>query len=236
MTEALHLVVRHRLEKAESERIGKHAVLLEALAIITALNIVEPARVAAVVAGVEPPQRINFDAESVAAAFSEDFECLLFRMVAPDMLANHLNGWIFEAGARDIGAHGAAVGAVKPAINSPAQAVRRRVAIFQPESLQQHDGIAGRMIGVVLGRIEEQIRWIQHEDAAAAPSTGGGDAQSVQKHRVLVVDAVAVGVLVNGDAILAPNMVWRRCWDLVIDHSPVLVPAQNFQPGRIRLL
>src|SRR5262249_49236672 len=98
------------------------------------------ARVAAVVAGVEPAERIDFDAERIAAALGEDLKDLLLGMVTPDVLADHLDGRILEAGPSDVRAHGAAVGAVEPAVHAPAQAVRGRVAILQAEALQEHDG------------------------------------------------------------------------------------------------
>src|SRR5438552_10423971 len=91
VAEALHLVVGHRLEETEGERIGEDAVLLEALAVVAALDVMKAAGIAAVVAGVKPAERIDLDAERVAAAFREDFEDLLLRMVTPNVLADQLN-------------------------------------------------------------------------------------------------------------------------------------------------
>ncbi len=92
VAEALRLVVLHRLEVAEGVGIGERAVLLEALAIIAALDVVEAARIAAVVAGEDAALLVDLDAEGVAAPFGEDLEALLLGMIAPDVLADHVDG------------------------------------------------------------------------------------------------------------------------------------------------
>ena len=65
---------------------------------------------------------------------------------------------------------------------------------------------------------------------------GGGDVQAVDERLVLVEDAVAVGVLVDRDLVLAAEVVGRRRRDLVVDGPPELVVAEHLQPGGIGIL
>ena len=98
------------------------------------------ARIAAVVPGVDAAQIIDFDAEGIAAPFGEDFEPLLFGVIAPDVLADHVDRGILAARAHNVGGDGTAVGAVKPAVGPPAQAVGAGVGVLQAEALQMDDG------------------------------------------------------------------------------------------------
>ena len=71
--------------------------------------------------------------------------------------------------------------------------------------------------------IEEQVRRIEYPDAAAAPGAGRGDVQPVDEGLVLVEDAVAVGVLVDGDLVAPLEVVGRRRRHLVVDGAQKLV-------------
>src|SRR2546423_570345 len=87
VAEARQLVALHCLEEAKGVRVGEDAMLLETLAIVAALHVVEAARVAAVVPGVDAAPVIDLDAEGVAASLGEDLETTLLGMIAPDVLA-----------------------------------------------------------------------------------------------------------------------------------------------------
>ena len=143
--------------------------------------------------------------------------------------------WIgvsLTAGPRDVSRDRAAVGAVEPAVGPPAQAVGARVRVLQTETLQMHDGRPARSVAVVLGRIEEQIRRIEHPDAAAAVGDGRDDVHAVEKDGVLVVDAASLRVLVDRDDVPAAKVMWGRRRDLVVDDAPENIAAQNLQPRR----
>src|SRR6476620_21074 len=114
MAEALRLVVGHRFEKAERVWVREDAVLLETLAIVAALHVVKAARIAAVVPREDAAQVIDLDAKRVAAAFGEHFESLLFRMIAPDVLADHRHRRALGAGHRDLCRDGAAMRSIQP--------------------------------------------------------------------------------------------------------------------------
>src|SRR5207244_1708952 len=106
-------------------------------------DIVEAARVAAVVAGEDAAFGINLDAERVAAPFRINLETLLFGMIAPHVLADHLDRRVLAPRPSDVGRHRAAVGAVEPAVGPPAQIAGAGVRVLQAEALQMHDGVAG---------------------------------------------------------------------------------------------
>ncbi len=113
---------------------------------------------------------------------------------------------LLVAGPGDVAGDGAALGAVEPAIGAPAQAVGDRVRILQAEAFQMHDRDRRSARRVVLRRIKEQVRRIEHPDAAAAASDRRGDVQAFEKGGVLVEDAVALRVFVDGDAVLAAEV------------------------------
>src|SRR4051812_25445052 len=127
MAEALRLIVAHRLQETECIGISKCAMLLEAFAVIAALHIMEAARIAAVVPGKNAAQAVDLDAERIAAAFRENLETLLIRLISPNMLADHRHGRALVAGDGNLRGDGAAVGAVQPAIGPPMEAAGARV-------------------------------------------------------------------------------------------------------------
>ena len=97
-------------------------------------------------------------------------------------------------------------------------------------------GVAvGHVVAVAVG-IEEQVRRIQHPDAPAPVRHGGRDVQAVHERLVPVVDAVAIGILVDRDLILAAEMVGRGRGDLVVDGPPDPVVADHPQARGKRIL
>src|SRR5262249_18030357 len=132
----------------------ENTVLLEALAIGAALNVMEAACIATIVPGIDPARTVDLDAERIATALGENLEALLLGWIAPAMLADHASDLRLVAGPRHVCAHRASVGPKKPAVGAQTQAVGAGMRVFEAEALQMHDGIAGGMIGIVLGGIE----------------------------------------------------------------------------------
>ena len=83
----------------------------------------------------------------------------------------------------------------------PGQRVGHRVGVFHAEAGEQHLGIAvGHVVAVAVG-IEQQIRHLQHEDAAVAEGQPAGQIQPGDEILGPVGPAVAVGVFEDRDAI-----------------------------------
>ena len=89
--EAFDGVVGHRLEKPECVRVRKVAVFFESLSVVSALNVMKPASVAAVVAGKNAAFAVDFEAIGIAAALGENLEPPRTRLVSPDELAHPLD-------------------------------------------------------------------------------------------------------------------------------------------------
>ncbi len=154
-------------------------------------------------------------------------------MIAPDELAHGRDPLACASGS-DVRRYGAPLGAVEPAVRSPAQAVDNGVSVLQAEAFEMHFGIA---IGhIILVAIEQEIRRIEGPDAAPATDYRRHDVQAVHKGRVLVEDAVALGILVNGDLVLAAEVLGRRRRHLVVDDPPIDIPALDFQTRRVGIL
>src|SRR5262245_43847615 len=103
MAEAGRVVGLHRFEETKGERIRELAVLLESLAIISALDVVEAACVAAVVAGEDATDAVNLDAPGIAAAFAVNLKLFFLGMISPDVLADHLGEGSLVARPFDLG-------------------------------------------------------------------------------------------------------------------------------------
>ena len=84
--------------------------------------------------------------------------------------------------------------------------------------------------------IKEQVRRVEHPDASAPAQRRGGDVQPLDERLVAVENAVAIGVFVNRDLVLAANMMRRWSRNLVIDGAPDAVVAEHLEPGRKRVL
>ncbi len=187
--------VLHGREIAEGEGVRQRPVLAEALLQIGALDVVKAARVAAVVAGEDAALRVDLQAEGVAAALGEDFVAARLRVIAPDELAHRVDRRLLAAVVLDVAGDGAALAGVQPAVRPPLQAVGAGVGVFQAEAFQQDLRRAVGHVVVVLVRVEEEVRRIEHPQAAAALDAGGGDVQPLDEGLVLVEDAVAVACL-----------------------------------------
>ena len=183
--EALALGAFHVREVTEGIRVREFAVLLETLPQIRSLHVVKAPRVAAVVPGEHAALRIEFHAESIAAAFGENFVAELRRMIAPDVLSLGIEDAVGVATARrddaDVRGDGAALRGVEPAIRPPTQAVHDGVRVFQTEASEMHNGIGIGDVVVVRVGIEEEVGRIQHPHASPAPHAGGGNVEAIDE-------------------------------------------------------
>ena len=189
----------------------------------------QAARLAVIRTGEDAALRIELDGERVATALGKDLEVAAHGMITPDGLAEELH-------ALDVRRAGAAVRAVKPAVRPPRERVRAAVRVFEAEAGELHLGRAVGDVVTVLVRVEEEIRRVQHPHAAA---TGDDTARNVQvgdEVLGLVEDAVAVGVLEDGDAVLALEVVRRRRRNLVVNGAEVLIILRDLETGGERVL
>jgi hypothetical protein len=108
------------------------------------------------------------------------------------------------------------------------------VGVFEAEAFQKRFRRSGGLVGVVLGRIDDEGRGIEHPDAAATADGGGGDVETFEKGGFLGEGAVALDVLVNGDAVEAAR-VPRRDGRIVLD-APPLIALDDFHSRRQRIL
>ena len=168
-------------------------MLVEALAIISPLNVVKTACVAAVVAGKRAAASVELQAEGIAAALGEDLIFVLFRVIPPDQLPGCVQRLVLRSRPRHVASHGAALSRIEPAIRSPAQTVDHRMRVFQAKAFQVNNGIAARFIFTLFTWIKEQIRGIKNPNAAASRHGGGGNVQAFEKGGVLVKNAIPFG-------------------------------------------
>jgi hypothetical protein len=219
----------HVLKPAEGVGIGERAVFAPAFDAVAALLIVHATGGATVGAGEDAALAVDVQAEGIAAAFGVDFEDLAAGMVAPDALAFPLH--VFGGGAADIAGGGAAVGAVEPAVHAPLQAGGDAVGVLQAEATERDFGIAVRKAVVIGIRIAEEVRRIEHPDAAAAGDGGAGDVEAGDDVGVLVEGAVAIRVFEDGDLVRTLFTARRGQGDLVELGAQVLVVTDDFQSG-----
>src|SRR5438105_14472584 len=71
----------------------------------------------------------------------------------------------------------AALRPIQPAVGTPPQTVSYRMRVLQPEAGEMHDGIAVGNIVAIGVRIEEEVRRVQHPNAATPPPPGRDEAQ-----------------------------------------------------------
>ena len=63
-------------------------MLVEALLVVGALNVVKPAGVAAVMAGIDASLGVDLDTECVTASFGKHFVAAGFGVISPDQLSH----------------------------------------------------------------------------------------------------------------------------------------------------
>src|SRR5271166_1672327 len=106
-------------------------MLGEAFEVITALDVVEATRIAAVIAGVNAAYGVDLQAEGVAAALGKNLVAAGLGVIAPDELAHRVNGGLIDAVVFHAAGHRAALASVEPAVRSPLQAVGAGMGILQ---------------------------------------------------------------------------------------------------------
>src|SRR5688572_3413352 len=110
-------------------------MLFETLLQISTSNVVESARVPAVMSGKNPGLIIDLKAKRVASALREDFEKALLGVIPPDPLPHHSRDrFLVQTWPRNGRCHRASVRSVKPAIRSPTQTVGDRMGVLEPET------------------------------------------------------------------------------------------------------
>ena len=165
-----------------------------------ALDIMPAARLPAVVAGVEPALGVELETEGVAAALGENLVGARVRVITPHHAALEVHagrGRRIEAGPRDATRRRAALSAVQPAVGSPDETVRRRVRVLEAEAREPDFGRAVGNVVPIAVRVEQQVRRVHHPHTAATADRGVGHVETVEKHLVRIVYAVALGRFVD---------------------------------------
>src|SRR4051812_42351753 len=137
---------------------------------------------------------IEFQTVGIAAAFREHFELLRHRMIAPNRLTQKFH-------ALNVRRAGAAVGAVKPAIRPPCEAIRATVRILETKAAQRNFRWAVRYIVAIFVWVEEQIRRVQDPHTASAADDTARDVQGGKKIFCLVEYTIPSRALENFDAV-----------------------------------
>ena len=227
LAETLAVALRlHVLEVAERIRIQRRPVFAEALGPAHALIEMHPA-LRAIRAAEHAPLRVNFAAESIAAAFAENLEHARLWMKTPDVLA--LKFHVLRHCGRDVARRRAAVRAIEPSVRSPAQTARDGMRVFQSETTEHHLRIAVGDVVVIRVGMEKQIRRVHHPDAARALDRRRRDVQSVEHGLVLVERSAARRILEHHDFVRALRALRRRLRHLVELRAQVLVVAHDLQ-------
>ena len=126
--------------------------------------------------------------------------------------------------------------AVKPAIRTKDDTVAHRVGILETEAGEMHHGRAVGNVVAIGVRIEQQVRRVHHPDAAIGAHGGVGHIEAILEDRVLVVDTVVLGRLVDGDDVGAAVMVGRSRGDAVVVRAVILIAADHVDACGIRIL
>ena len=198
MREAHHRILRrHHRQFAERVGVARRAELagVDALhEIEAALRVVPTARVAAIMAGVEPTLGVDLEAVRVATALGEYLVGAGVGMIPPHHATLEINpGRVRRIGAGPRYATGGrtALPAVKPAIEPPHQTVGDGVGVFEAEAGEPHFRRAVGDVVPVGIRVEQEVRRVHHPHSAVAAHRGVGHVEPIEENRALVVHAVA---------------------------------------------
>ena len=105
-----------------------------------------------------------------------------------------------------------------------------------PKPLSNTSGSPSGTSVPVSSRIEEEIRGLQHEDAAVAEAHAGGEVEAADEVLGLAEMAVLVGVGQDGDAVGPFRPLRRRLRHAVVDGAQVLVDLDRLESGGSRIL
>ena len=240
--EARDIAAGHHRQFAKRERVVRRAELPRAFALLEikpVLHVVKTARAAAVVAGEQAAGGIEFQPENVAAALGENLELAGVGVITPDHAALEVltgrAGWV-DAGACDAATHRAALCAVQPAVRPPRDAVGHGVRVLKTKPGEVHFRVAVRDVIAVFVRVKQQVRCVHHPCTVVSRQGGVGEAEFVDEHFVGVVGAIAIGVLVDGDAAAAGCVVRGRLGLAVVFGAVILVATDLAQAGRVGVL
>jgi len=179
-------------------------------------------RLGGVAAGEELAVPIKVDAPGVAASLGEQLERAGPRMIAPDPL--------LKLDAANVGRHGAALRPVEPAVRSPGQRVGEGVGVLHAEALEQHLGVAGRLVGAGFEEVKEEVRRLNHEDSAVTEGHARGQIQPGDNVLCFAVTTVRVGVFQNDDLVAALGSLRRRLRNPVVLGAQILIHLHRLEP------
>ena len=153
--------------------------------------------------------RVEVDAPGVAGAVGEDLEDVPRRVVAPDAGVDRHALVVRRARLADARVGEDAVAAVEPAVGAPDEGVERLVGVLLAPAVEQDlRRTVGPVVAVSVGN-EQQVRGRADPDAAEADLEAADQVQLLGEDLARVEPAVAVGVLEDQDAVLAPGLAAR---------------------------
>ena len=100
-------------------------MLAEGFAVVAPLHIVKPARITAIVTGIDSSLRVDLYPKGIAATLSENLEAMGLGLVTPSKLAHAVNrlesrnGIVVQPMQNEVSCYGAPVGGVNPTIRPP---------------------------------------------------------------------------------------------------------------------
>ena len=98
-----------------------------------------------------------------------------------------------------------------------------------PKPLSSTSGSTIRHVVAVAVGIKEQIRRLQHVNAAVAEAQSGREVQAGDEILGLAIAAVFIGVFENRDAIGAVRSLRRRLRHAVVDGAQILIDLDRLQ-------
>ena len=143
--------------------------------------------------------RIVIQTPRIARAFGEDLENMASRMKAPDTGVDLHALRVGSARLTHDRVGEDAVVAVEPAIGTPDEAIERLVRVLETPAIEQHDGLARLVVGILWD--EEELWGRADPHAAVADFDARDEIESVLKDRDLRIGAILLYVFQDQDAI-----------------------------------
>ena len=140
---------------------------------------------------VEPPR--------IARTLGEDLEDVAGRVIAPDAGVDLLALGFGRTRLADDGVREHAVVTVEPAVRTPDEAIERLVRVMEAPAVEQHDRLAGLIVGVL--RDEKELRGRADPDAAVTDFDARDEIETFLEDRDLGVRAILLYVLEDQDAV-----------------------------------
>jgi hypothetical protein len=143
---------------------------------------------------------------------------------------------LLEVDAPNVGRDVGPLRAVQPSVRAPGERIRQRARVLHAEAGEQHFGIAVGHVVVVAVGIEQEIRDVEHEDAAVAERDARRQVQSADEVLGPVDASIAVGIFQNRDPIGSFRPPRRRLGNPVVDGPRIAVDLHPLESGRIGIL